>query len=183
MSITIPDRNMAERRSAYDYEDLLACGRGELFGPGNAKLPSPPMLMFERITEIAATGGPYNKGMVRAELDIKSDLWFFGCHFRNDPVMPGCFGLEALWELAGFFLVWSGGEGCGRALGLGEVKFSGQILPSARKVVYDLAVKRVVRTKLVLGICDGTVSVDGQPIYRIKDLKVGLAKVDATPAA
>ena len=183
MPITDEHRNMANRRSTYDREDLLACARGELFGPGNAKLPSPPMLMFDRITAIAATGGAYGKGMVRAELDIRDDLWFFGCHFMNDPVMPGCFGLEALWELAGFFLVWSGGEGCGRALGLGEVKFTGQILPGASKVVYDLSVKRVVRTKLALGICDGTVSVDGQPIYRIKDLKVGLAKVDATPAA
>ena len=120
---------MLERRSGYEYEDLLACGRGEMFGPGNAQLPLPPMLMFDRITEISENGGEYGKGLIRAELDVKPDLWFFGCHFKNDPVMPGCLGLDAMWQMVGFYLGWTGGEGRGRALGLGELKFSGQVLP------------------------------------------------------
>ena len=139
---------MLDRRSGYEYEDLLACGRGEMFGPGNAQLPLPPMLMFDRITEISETGGEYGKGMVRAELDVKPDLWFFGCHFKNDPVMPGCLGLDAMWQMVGFYLGWIGGEGRGRALGLGELKFSGQVLPNARKVVYNIDIKRVMRSKL-----------------------------------
>jgi 3-hydroxyacyl-[acyl-carrier protein] dehydratase/trans-2-decenoyl-[acyl-carrier protein] isomerase len=171
------------RQSSYDYEELLAAGRGEIFGMGNAQLPLPPMLMFDRITEISATGGQYGKGIMRAELDVNPDLWFFGCHFKGDPVMPGCLGLDALWQMIGFFLVWSGGEGPGRALGLGELKFSGQVLPNVRKVVYTIDIKRVMRSKLVLGIADGWLSADGEIIYRAKDLKVGLFKQDAASPA
>jgi 3-hydroxyacyl-[acyl-carrier protein] dehydratase/trans-2-decenoyl-[acyl-carrier protein] isomerase len=170
---------MLDRRGGYEYEDLLACGRGELFGPGNAQLPLPPMLMFDRISEINETGGEFGKGVVRAELDVKPDLWFFGCHFKNDPVMPGCLGLDALWQMVGFYLGWVGGEGRGRALGLGELKLAGQVLPNVRKVVYNVDIKRVMRSKLVLGIADGWLSMDGEIIYRAKDLKVGLFKQDA----
>src|SRR5947199_10837653 len=170
---------MLDRRSGYEYEDLLACGRGELFGPGNAQLPLPPMLMFDRISEISETGGEYGKGVVRAELDVKPDLWFFGCHFKGDPGMPGCLGLDALWQMVGFFLGWTGGEGRGRALGLSELKLSGQVMPNIRKVVYNIDIKRVMRSKLVLGIADGWLSADGDIIYRAKDLKVGLFKQDA----
>ncbi len=167
------------RQGSYEYEDVLAAGRGEMFGPGNAQLPLPPMLMFDRISEISADGGEYGKGLVRAELDVKSDLWFFGCHFKGDPVMPGCLGLDALWQMVGFFLAWSGGEGCGRALGLGELKLSGQVLPDVRKIVYNVDVKRVMRSRLMLGIADGWLSADGEIIYRAKDLKVGLFRQDA----
>ena len=139
---------MLDRRGGYEYEDLLACARGEMFGPGNAQLPLPPMLMFDRISEITETGGEYGKGLVRAELDVKPDLWFFGCHFKNDPVMPGCLGLDAMWQMVGFYLGWTGGEGRGRALGLGELKFAGQVLPNVRKVVYNVDIKRVMRIKL-----------------------------------
>ncbi|MDR6658165.1 3-hydroxydecanoyl-[acyl-carrier-protein] dehydratase [Tardiphaga sp. OK246] len=171
-----------EQRNSYAYEDLLACGRGELFGPGNAQLPLPPMLMFDRITEITADGGEFGKGLVRAELDVNSDLWFFACHFKGDPVMPGCLGLDAMWQMVGFFLGWSGGIGPGRALGLSELKFSGQVLPNVKKVVYTIDIKRVMRSKLWLGIADGSLSADGEIIYRAKDLKVGLFKQEA-PAA
>ena len=167
---------MQDRRSSYDYEDLLACGRGELFGPGNAQLPLPPMLMFDRITEITENGGEFGKGLVRAELDVKSDLWFFNCHFKGDPVMPGCLGLDALWQMVGFFLGWLGAPGKGRALGLGELKFSGQVLPTMKKIVYGVDFKRVMRSKLVLGIADGWLSADGEVIYKASDLKVGLFK-------
>jgi 3-hydroxyacyl-[acyl-carrier protein] dehydratase/trans-2-decenoyl-[acyl-carrier protein] isomerase len=167
---------MENRRSLFEYEDLLACGRGELFGPGNAQLPLPPMLMFDRIAEISEQGGPYGKGLVRAELEIKPDLWFFLCHFKGDPVMPGCLGLDALWQLLGFFLGWLGSPGRGRALGLGELKFSGQVLPTMKKVIYGLDIKRVMRSKLVLGVADGWVSADGAIIYKATDLKVGLFK-------
>ena len=172
---------MQDKRSSYEYEDLLACGRGEMFGPGNAQLPLPPMLMFDRISEISATGGEYGRGVMRAELNVNPDLWFFGCHFKGDPVMPGCLGLDALWQMIGFFLVWSGGEGPGRALGLGELKLSGQVLPNVRKVVYNIDIKRVMRAKLVLGIADGWLSVDDQIIYRAKDLKVCLFKQGTAP--
>jgi len=170
---------MLDRRSGYEYEDLLACARGEMFGPGNAQLPLPPMLMFDRISDISETGGEFGKGLIRAELDVNPDLWFFGCHFKNDPVMPGCLGLDAMWQMVGFYLGWIGGEGRGRALGLGELKFSGQVLPTVRKVVYNIDMKRVMRSKLVLGIADGWLSMDGEIIYRAKDLKVGLFKQDA----
>jgi 3-hydroxyacyl-[acyl-carrier protein] dehydratase/trans-2-decenoyl-[acyl-carrier protein] isomerase len=169
---------MLDRRGGYEYEDLLACGRGELFGPGNAQLPLPPMLMFDRISEINQTGGEHGKGLIRAELDVKPDLWFFGCHFKNDPVMPGCLGLDAMWQMVGFYLGWIGGEGRGRALGLGELKLAGQVLPNVRRVVYNIDIKRVMRSKLVLGIADGWLSMDGEIIYRAKDLKVGLFKQD-----
>jgi 3-hydroxyacyl-[acyl-carrier protein] dehydratase/trans-2-decenoyl-[acyl-carrier protein] isomerase len=170
---------MREPRGSYEYEDVLASGRGEMFGPGNAQLPLPPMLMFDRISEISATGGEYGKGVVRAELDVNSDLWFFGCHFKGDPVMPGCLGLDALWQMVGFFLAWSGGEGRGRALGLGELKLSGQVLPDVRKIVYNVDIKRVMRSRLMLGIADGWLSADGEIIYRAKDLRVGLFKQTA----
>ena len=173
---------MLNRRNGYEYEDLLACARGEMFGPGNAQLPLPPMLMFDRITEISETGGEFGKGIVRAELDVKPDLWFFACHFKGDPVMPGCLGLDALWQLLGFFLGWIGGEGNGRALGMGEAKFSGQVLPTVKKVVYGIDIKRVMRSKLVLGIADGWLSADGSVIYRALDLKVGLFR-DTEPQA
>jgi 3-hydroxyacyl-[acyl-carrier protein] dehydratase/trans-2-decenoyl-[acyl-carrier protein] isomerase len=169
---------VSDRRSSFEYEDLLACGRGELFGEGNAQLPLPPMLMFDRIAAIAEEGGAHGRGMVRAELDVKSDLWFFSCHFKGDPVMPGCLGLDALWQMVGFFLGWLGAPGQGRALGLGELKFSGQVLPTMRKVVYGIDIKRVMRSKLVLGIADGWLSADGAVIYRAKDLKVGLFRQD-----
>ncbi len=169
---------METRRSSFEYEDLLACGRGEMFGPGNAQLPLPPMLMFDRISEISEQGGEHGKGVVRAELDLKSDLWFFLCHFKGDPVMPGCLGLDALWQLLGFFLGWLGSEGRGRALGLGELKFSGQVLPTMKKVIYGLDIKRVMRSKLVLGIADGWLSADGNVIYKAIDLKVGLFRQD-----
>ncbi|MGE4372262.1 MAG: 3-hydroxyacyl-[acyl-carrier-protein] dehydratase FabA [Xanthobacter sp.] len=173
---------MAERKNSFEFEDLLACGRGELFGPGNAQLPLPPMLMFNRISEISETGGEYGKGFMRAELDVKPDLWFFDCHFKGDPVMPGCLGLDALWQMVGFFLGWLGSPGRGRALGLGELKFSGQVLPSVKKVVYGVEFKRVMRSKLVLGIADGWVEADGEVIYRAKDLRVGLFQAETTPA-
>lgn len=165
---------MNERRTSFDYEDLLACGRGELFGEGNAQLPLPPMLMFDRITEISETGGENGKGHVRAELDVKPDLWFFPVHFKGDPVMPGCLGLDAMWQLVGFYLGWLGAPGRGRALGLGELKFSGQVLPTMKKVVYGIDFKRVMRSRLVLGIADGWLEADGEVIYRASDLKVGL---------
>jgi 3-hydroxyacyl-[acyl-carrier protein] dehydratase/trans-2-decenoyl-[acyl-carrier protein] isomerase len=165
---------MTERRSSFEYEDLLACGRGDLFGAGNAQLPLPPMLMFDRISEISETGGEFNKGFIRAELDVKPELWFFACHFKGDPVMPGCLGLDALWQMVGFFLGWLGSQGQGRALATGEVKFSGMVVPTVRKLVYNVDFKRVMRSKLVLGIADGWVSADGEVVFRASDLKVGL---------
>jgi 3-hydroxyacyl-[acyl-carrier protein] dehydratase/trans-2-decenoyl-[acyl-carrier protein] isomerase len=165
---------MTDRKSSFTYEELLACGRGELFGPGNAQLPLPPMLMFDRITSIGETGGANNKGHVTAELDVKPDLWFFPCHFKGDPVMPGCLGLDALWQLTGFHLGWLGLEGRGRALGVGEVKFSEQVLPTTKKVVYGVDFKRIFKSKLNLGIADGWLEADGKRIYEVKEMRVGL---------
>jgi 3-hydroxyacyl-[acyl-carrier protein] dehydratase/trans-2-decenoyl-[acyl-carrier protein] isomerase len=182
---------MADRPNSYDYEGLLACGRGELFGPGNAQLPLPPMLMFDRITQIDDNGGAFGRGQVRAELDVSPDLWFFKCHFQGDPVMPGCLGLDALWQMVGFFLGWMGGLGKGRALGVEEVKFTGMVLPTAKKITYIVNLKRVVMRKLVLGIADGIMKVDGKVIYEAKGLRVGLftdaaaalAQASAAPAS
>jgi 3-hydroxyacyl-[acyl-carrier protein] dehydratase / trans-2-decenoyl-[acyl-carrier protein] isomerase len=170
------------RQSSYTYEELLACGRGELFGPGNAQLPLPPMLMFDRIVSIGEDGGAHGKGHVRAELDVRPDLWFFPCHFKGDPVMPGCLGVDALWQMVGFFLGWLGAEGRGRALGVGEVKFADQVLPSVKKVLYGVDLKRVFRSKLVLGIADGWLEADGGRIYEAKDLRVGLFQAAGAPA-
>src|SRR5580698_8513097 len=153
---------------------LLACARGELFGPGNARLPLPPMLMFDRITKITDNGGSVGKGSVEAEFDVNPNLWFFKCHFQDDPVMPGCLGLDALWQMVGFFLGWMGGLGKGRALGVGEVKFSGMVLPTAKKITYIVNLKRVIMRKLVLGVADGIMKVDGKVVYEVKGLKVGL---------
>ena len=169
--MTQPD---ARQQNAFNYEELLACCQGTLFGPDGARLPTPNMLMIDRITHISGTGGKYDKGEIIAELDIKPDLWFFGCHFVGDPVMPGCLGLDAMWQLIGFFLTWRGNDGRGRALGSGEVKFFGQVLPSASKVTYKLDVSRVIERKLVMAIADGSMSVDGREIYTAKNLRVGL---------
>jgi 3-hydroxyacyl-[acyl-carrier protein] dehydratase/trans-2-decenoyl-[acyl-carrier protein] isomerase len=165
---------MLGRKSNFDMEGLLACARGELFGEGNARLPLPPMLMFDRITRISDHGGSQNKGEIEAELDMRPDLWFFKCHFQNDPVMPGCLGLDAMWQLVGFFMAWLGGLGRGRALGVGEVKFSGMVLPSAKLVSYYIDLKRVIMRRLVVGVADGIMKVDGKVIYEAKDLRVGL---------
>ncbi len=174
MSTATPMSDPANRRSSYDYEQLLASGRGELFGPGNAQLPAPPMLMFDRIVHIDDTGGVHGKGRIEAELDVNPDLWFFQCHFIGDPVMPGCLGLDAMWQLVGFYLGWIGGPGKGRALGVGEVKFTGQVLPTVKKVTYKIELKRVINRKLVMGIADGVLEADGVPIYTATDMRVGL---------
>ena len=162
------------KQSSFTREELIKCGKGELFGEGNARLPLPNMLMMDRISEISAEGGAHGKGYIRAELDINPDLWFFACHFESDPVMPGCLGVDAMWQLVGFFLGWKGNPGRGRALGSGEVKFFGQVLPSARLVSYELEIKRLIERKLVMGIADGRMLVDGREIYTAKDLRVGL---------
>ncbi|WP_419181037.1 3-hydroxyacyl-[acyl-carrier-protein] dehydratase FabA [Gallaecimonas kandeliae] len=163
-------------KNSFSREELLACSRGELFGPGNSQLPAPNMLMMDRINLIHKEGGNFGKGEIIAELDINPDLWFFQCHFPGDPVMPGCLGLDAMWQLTGFFLGWMGAPGKGRALGVGEVKFTGQILPTAKKVTYHIHMKRVINRSLVMGIADGEVSVDGRVIYTAQDMKVGLFK-------
>ncbi|MFO8004891.1 3-hydroxyacyl-[acyl-carrier-protein] dehydratase FabA [Thioalkalivibrio sp.] len=162
------------QKDHYDRDELLDCGYGRMFGPGNARLPVPNMLMMDRVLKISSDGGKYGKGEMLAELDIHPDLWFFACHFPGDPVMPGCLGLDAMWQLVGFHLAWLGNPGRGRALGVGEVKFTGQVLPTAKKVTYHLDMKRVIARKLVLGIADGSVQVDGREIYTAKDLRVGL---------
>jgi 3-hydroxyacyl-[acyl-carrier protein] dehydratase / trans-2-decenoyl-[acyl-carrier protein] isomerase len=174
---------MLGRKSSFDLQGLLSCARGELFGEGNAKLPLPPMLMMDRILNISEKGGSADKGEIHAELDINPDLWFFKCHFLGDPVMPGCLPLDALWQLVGFFLGWMGGLGRGRALGVGEVKFASMILPTAKKVSYYVDMKRVILRKLVLGIADGIVKVDGKQAFEVKDLKVGLVTDEQALAA
>lgn len=174
---------MTSRKSSFDYEDLLKCGRGEMFGPGNAQLPLPPMLMFDRITHISDDGGEHGKGIVTAELDVKPDLWFFACHFKGDPVMPGCLGLDALWQMLGFFLAWLGSPGKGRALATGEVKFSGMVLPSVKKLEYGVELKRVIQRRLVLGIGDGWVKADGEKVFDAHDLRVGLFGPEEQAAA
>ncbi|MCL4677639.1 MAG: bifunctional 3-hydroxydecanoyl-ACP dehydratase/trans-2-decenoyl-ACP isomerase [Alphaproteobacteria bacterium] len=161
-------------KGSYSYEEILECGHGRLFGPGNARLPLPPMLMFDRITQVSTEGGTYGKGFIEAELDVKPDLWFFACHFESDPVMPGCLGLDALWQMLGFYLGWTGSPGSGRALGLGELKLTGQVLPETKIVKYTVNIKRLMKGRLVLGIGDGTMYGDGKAIYEAKDLKVGL---------
>ena len=165
---------MKKIQSSYNYEELLESGETGLFGPGNAKLPAPPMLMFDRIVSISDEGGAYDKGHIHAELDVKPDLWFFDCHFKGDPVMPGCLGLDAMWQLVGFYLGWSGSPGRGRALGVGDVKFTGQVTQDVKKVTYRIDLRRVIRRKLVLGIANGVVEADGEVIYRANDLRVGL---------
>jgi 3-hydroxyacyl-[acyl-carrier protein] dehydratase/trans-2-decenoyl-[acyl-carrier protein] isomerase len=170
--------DVPNRPSSFALDDLLACARGEMFGPGNAQLPAPPMLMFDRITEINAAGGSHGKGYVEAELDIRDDLWFFACHFLGDPVMPGCLGLDAMWQLVGFFLGWNGAQGRGRALGVGDVRFAGQVTPNVAKVTYRIDLKRVILRKLVMGVGDGVLLADGKPIYEAKDLRVGLFRAE-----
>ncbi len=162
------------KRSSYDYDDLIRCGHGEYFGEANGRMPLPPMLMLDRITLITPDTGKYGKGEIKAELDINPDLWFFGCHFDGDPVMPGCLGVDAMWQLLGFYLVWAGNQGRGRALGCGKVKFFGQVLPTAKLVTYQIDIKRVISRKLSMGIADATMSVDGREIYSAEDLRVGL---------
>jgi 3-hydroxyacyl-[acyl-carrier protein] dehydratase / trans-2-decenoyl-[acyl-carrier protein] isomerase len=166
-----------ERRSSFDFEALLSCGRGELFGAGNAQLPLPPMLMFDRITHVSETGGAHGKGQIVAELDVAGNdrlNWFFDCHFQGDPVMPGCLGLDALWQLTGFYLGWLGAPGRGRALGVGEVKFTGMVLPTVKKVEYVVDMKRVILRRLKLGIADGQLKADGEVIYTASEMRVGL---------
>lgn len=163
-------------KQSYTKEELLTCTRGEMFGEGNAQLPSQPMLMIDRITSITAAGGDFGKGLIIAELDITPSLWFFGCHFKNDPVMPGCLGLDAMWQLIGFFLGWSGHPGRGRALGAGEVKFSGQVTPANKKITYYIHMKRIINRQLVMGVGNGSMLVDEREIYNACDLRVGLFK-------
>jgi 3-hydroxyacyl-[acyl-carrier protein] dehydratase/trans-2-decenoyl-[acyl-carrier protein] isomerase len=162
------------RPYSFDYDALLECAHGKMFGPENGKLPLPPMLMIDRIPHISHEGGKFGKGEIRAELDIRPDLWFFDCHFEGDPVMPGCLGLDAMWQLVGFYLVWLDLPGRGRALGSGKVKFTGQVLPKAKLVTYQIDIKRVITRKLNMAIADGTMSVDGREIYTAEDLRVGL---------
>lgn len=174
MTLVAPKDAGFVAKSSYTKEELIACGEGKLFGPGNAKLPVPPMLMFDRITDVSLEGGAHGKGYIKAALDVNPDLWFFKCHFIGDPVMPGCLGLDAIWQLLGFYLGWTGAAGSGRALGLGELKFTGQVLPETKLVEYQVDIKRLINRRLVLGIGDGKVIADGQTIYEATDLRVGL---------
>lgn len=162
------------KKNKYTYEDLIKSGTGELFGKGNAQLPAPPMLMFDRITSISEEGGDYDRGLIIAEMDIRPNLWFFDCHFHTDPVMPGCLGLDAMWQLLGFYIGWTGTPGRGRALGAGAVKFTGQVLPKAKLITYRISVKRLILRRLTVGVADATMSIDGKEIYTAKDLRVGL---------
>jgi len=173
-TLTIINENRMKQKTSYNYEELIQCGHSKLFGPGNAQLPLPPMLMFDRITVINDEGGEYGKGQIIAELDINPDLWFFSCHFEDDPVMPGCLGLDAMWQLLGFYLGWRGGPGHGRALGSGEVKFSGEVTPKSKLVSYHIDLKRVIMRKLYMGIADAHMKVDGKIIYTANNLRVGL---------
>ena len=166
-----------EKKSAYSYDDLIKCGNGELFGPGNAKLPLPPMLMFDRITEIGENGGTFKKGILKAELDIKNGLWFFDCHFKEDPVMPGCLGLDAMWQLVGFYLGWLGNPGRGRALGVSTVKFTGEVLKNVKLATYEIDMKRIlVKEGTTVGLANGILKADDKRIYSAENLKVGLFK-------
>lgn len=170
---------MEPRQSSFNYEEILSCGRGELFGPGNAQLPLPPMLMVHRITDISETGGAFDKGYVRAEYDVRPDDWYFPCHFQGNPIMPGCLGLDGMWQLTGFFLGWLGEEGRGMALSTGEVKFKGMVRPNTKLLEYGIDFKRVMRGRLVLGTADGWLKADGETIYQATDLRVGLSKEKA----
>jgi len=175
---------VSDQKSSYSFEDLIECAKGRLFGPGNAQLPLPPMLMFDRIVKINDNGGKYGKGEVVAELDVKPDLWFFACHFKGDPVMPGCLGLDALWQMAGFFLGWMKAPGRGRALGVGEVKLTSMIVPTVKKLTYHVHMKRVILRRLVMGIADGIVMADDTQAFEVNDMRVGLFKdAAAVPAA
>jgi len=173
---------VSDRKNNYTFEDLIECAKGHLFGAGNAQLPLPPMLMFDRITRISETGGKYGKGEIVAELDVKPDLWFFACHFKGDPVMPGCLGLDALWQMCGFFLGWMKAPGRGRALGVGEVKLTGMIVPTVKKLTYHVHMKRVILRRLVMGIADGIVMADDNQAFEVTDMKVGLFKDAVAPA-
>ena len=166
-----------EKKSSYTYKELISCGNGELFGPGNAKLPLPPMLMFDRITEINENNGIYNKGFLKAELDIKNELWFFDCHFKEDPVMPGCLGLDAMWQLVGFYLGWLGNPGRGRALGVNTVKFTGEVLKNIKMATYEIDIKKILTKEgATVGLANGKLLADGKKIYSAENLKVGLFK-------
>ena len=166
-----------KNKNSFDYNELISCANGEIFGPGNARLPAPPMLMFDRISKITENGGSYNKGYIEAELDIKKDLWFFDCHFKTDPVMPGCLGLDAMWQLVGFFLGWIGNPGKGRALGVGEVKFTGEVLSNNKLAKYIIEIKRIMKKgETSVGLADGMLLIDNKKIYSTKNLKVGLFK-------
>lgn len=167
-----------QRRTEYDYDDLLACGHGRIFGAGNGRLPLPPMLMLDRITRISEEGGRHGKGELLAELDIRPDLWFFKCHFEDDPVMPGCLGLDAMWQLVGFYLCWLGLPGRGRALGAGRIRFTGEVRPDSACLTYRIDIKRILRRRLAVGIADATLDVDGRRIYEALDLRVGLFQAD-----
>ena len=166
-----------DKKLSYNYEELISCGNGELFGPGNAKLPLPPMLMFDRITEISENKGAFKKGLIKAELDIKESLWFFECHFKNDSVMPGCLGLDAMWQLVGFYLGWLGNPGKGRALGVNAVKFTGEVLKNVKLATYEIDMKKIlIREGATVGLANGTLKADGEKIYSAENLKVGLFK-------
>ena len=165
------------KKNSYSYDDLITCGNGELFGPGNAKLPLPPMLMFDRITDINENNGIFNKGSLKAELDIKDELWFFECHFKEDPVMPGCLGLDAMWQLVGFYLGWLGNPGRGRALGVGTVKFTGEVIKNVKNVRYEIDMKKIMSPGgTTVGLANGLVFADDKKIYSAESLKVGLFK-------
>ena len=166
-----------KKKSSYSYEELISCGNGKLFGPGNAKLPLPPMLMFDRISEVSENTGGFKKGSIKAELDVKENLWFFDCHFKNDPVMPGCLGLDAMWQLVGFYLGWLGKPGKGRALGVKQVKFTGEVLTNVKKATYIIDMKKVLmKEDTTVGLANGILLADGKKIYETENLKVGLFK-------